>query len=59
MQAFGEPMRSMRPKRWMMRDGVPVDVVVDEVVAVLKVLTFGDAVGADENVDLARLVRKD
>ena len=34
-------------------DGVPVDVVVDEVVAVLKVLAFADAVGGDEQVDLA------
>ena len=33
---------------------VPVDVVVDEVVAVLEVLALADAVGADENVDLAR-----
>ena len=33
---------------------VPVDVVVDEVVAVLEVLALGDAVGADEHVDLAR-----
>ena len=43
----------MRPKRWMMRTGIPVDVVVDEVVAVLKVLAFGDAVGGDQQVDLA------
>ncbi len=35
---------------------VPVDVVVDDVVAVLKVLTLRDAVGADEDVDLAGLV---
>ncbi len=34
-------------------DRVPVDVVVDEVVAVLKVLALGDAVGADEHIDLA------
>ena len=34
-------------------DGIPVDVVVDEAVAVLKVLALGDAVGGDEQVDLA------
>ena len=32
---------------------VPVDVVVDEVVAVLEVLAFGDAVGGDEQVEFA------
>ena len=32
---------------------VPVDVVVDEPVAVLEVLAFGDAVGGDEQVELA------
>ena len=32
---------------------VPVDVVVDQLVAVLEVLTFGDAVGGDEQVDFA------
>ena len=32
-------------------DRVPVDVVVDEQVAVLKVLAFADAVGGDEQVD--------
>ena len=37
-------------------DRVPVDVVVDEVVAVLEVLAFGDAIGRDENVDFAWLV---
>ena len=36
-----------------------MDVVVDEVVAVLEVLAFGDAVGADEDVDLAGLVGQD
>ena len=35
--------------------GIPVDVVVDEVIAVLKVLAFGDAVGGDEQVNLAVL----
>ena len=34
---------------------VPVDVVVDEVVAILKVLALGDAVGGDQDVDLAIL----
>ena len=38
---------------------IPVDVVVDQEVAVLKVLAFRDAVGADEDVQLSRLVRKD
>ena len=37
-------------------DRVPVDVVVDQVVAVLKVLAFGDAVGANQEVDLGRFV---
>ena len=32
---------------------VPVDVVVDEEVAVLEVLALADAVGADQHVDLA------
>ena len=32
---------------------VPVDVVVDEPVAVLEVLAFGDAVGGDEQVEFA------
>jgi hypothetical protein len=32
---------------------VPVDVVVDEPVAVLQVLAFGDAVGGDQQVELA------
>ena len=32
-------------------DRVPVDVVIDEVIAVLEVLAFGDAVGGDEHVD--------
>lgn len=30
---------------------VPVDVIVDAVVAVLEVLAFGDAVGGNQNVD--------
>jgi hypothetical protein len=34
---------------------VPVDVVVHQQVAVLQVLALGDAVGGDENVDLAVL----
>ena len=34
-------------------DGVPVDVVVDEPVAVLEVLALGDAVGGDQEVELA------
>ena len=34
-------------------DRVPVDVVVDEVVAVLEVLALADAVGGDEQVELA------
>ena len=33
-----------------------MDVVVDQVVAVLQVLAFGDAVGADQDVDFAGLV---
>ena len=38
---------------------VPVDVVVDQVVAVLKVLALGDAVGGDQDVDLAGRGRVD
>ena len=34
---------------------IPVDVVVDQVVAVLEVLAFADAVGGDEEVDFAVL----
>jgi hypothetical protein len=37
-------------------DGVPVDVVVYEQVAVLEVLAFADAVGGDEQVDFLALV---
>ena len=29
-------------------DGIPMDVVVDEIVAVLKVLTFGNAISGNE-----------
>lgn len=36
-------------------DRVPVNVVVDEVVAVLKVLTLADAVRGDEKINLALL----
>ena len=36
-------------------DRIPVDVVVDEVVAVLKVLPLADAVGGDEEVYLTLL----
>jgi len=36
-------------------DGIPVDVVIDQIVAVLKVLSFGDAVRGDEQVDAALL----
>jgi hypothetical protein len=36
---------------------VPVDVVVDEPVAVLQVLAFADAVGGDQQVDLALMAR--
>ena len=36
---------------------VPVDVVVDKEVAVLKVLAFGDTVGSDQEVDLAFLTQ--
>ena len=35
-----------------------MDVVVDEVVAVLQVLAFGDTVGADQQIDFVRLVRQ-
>jgi hypothetical protein len=38
-------------------DGVPVDVVVDEVVTVLEVLALRDAIGADDEVDLVILLR--
>ena len=38
---------------------VPVDVVVDQVVAVLEVLALGDAVGGDQEVDLGGLGRVD
>ena len=33
-------------------DRVPVDVVVDEIVAVLQVLTFGNTVGGNQNIKL-------
>ena len=36
-----------------------MDVVVDEVIAVLEVLAFGDAVGPDEDVDLVGIVGHD
>src|SRR3989339_363769 len=34
-------------------DGIPVNVVVDEPVAILKVLAFGDAIRGDEQVELS------
>jgi hypothetical protein len=40
-------------------DRVPVDVVVDDVIAVLEVLPFGKAVGPDEEINLARLIWQD
>ena len=40
-------------------DRVPVDVVVNQVIAVLQVLPLGDAVGADEDINLTRLPGKD
>src|SRR6218665_2249927 len=36
---------------------VPVDVIVDQVIAVLQVLAFGDAIGANQQVDFFRFVR--
>src|SRR5690606_11299085 len=38
---------------------VPVDVVVDEIVAVLEVLALGDAVRCNQDVQLGRLVGYD
>lgn len=35
--------------------GIPVDVVIDEIVAILQVLAFADAVSGDQQVDLALL----
>src|SRR5438034_6209813 len=40
-------------------DGVPMDVVVDEVVAVLEVLTLRNAIGADQDVDFPWFFGKD
>ena len=34
-------------------DGIPVDVVIDEEIAILKVLPFADAVGGDEQINFA------
>ena len=36
-------------------DRIPVDVVVNEVIAVLKVLAFADAIRGDEQINLALL----
>ena len=38
-------------------DGIPVDVVVNQIVAVLQVLPLGDAVGCNEHVDFAGILR--
>ena len=38
-------------------DGVPVNVVVDEVVAVLQVLTFGNTVGGDQHINFRLITR--
>src|SRR5690606_2475559 len=38
-------------------DRVPMDVVVDQEVAVLKVLALGNTVGCDQEVDLALLAQ--
>ena len=35
-------------------DGIPVDVVIDEEIAVLKVLALGNAIGGDEQINLLR-----
>jgi len=51
-------MRSMRPNRWMIRTGFPVNIVIDEEIAVLKVLPLTDAIRRNEKVDLLRLVRE-
>ena len=53
MRSFGEPMRSIAAESLDDADRIPVDVVVDERIAVLEVLTLGDAVGGDEQIDLA------
>ena len=36
-------------------DGIPVDVVIDEVIAVLKVLALGNAIRGDEQINLTVL----
>ena len=36
-------------------DGVPVDVIVDEKVAVLEILTFGNAISRYDQIDLVML----
>src|ERR1035438_132355 len=34
---------------------IPMDVIVDEIVAILKILAFGDAISGDQQVNLAIL----
>ena len=36
---------------------VPMNVIVDEVVAVLQVLTFGNTVGGDQHIDFRLITR--
>jgi hypothetical protein len=48
MQRFGEPIAVNPTEALDDADRVPVNVVVDEPVAVLKVLAFRDAVGSYE-----------
>ena len=38
-------------------DRIPVDVVIDEVIAILEVLSFRDTVGANQDIDLIGIVR--
>ena len=46
-------MRSMRPKTLDDADGIPVDIVVENGIAVLQVLPLRDAVGGDQKIDIA------
>ena len=39
-------------------DRVPMDVVVDQIIAVLQVLALGNTVGGNQHIDLRRIVRK-
>ena len=52
------PMRSMRPATLHHARRVPVQVVVNEHAAILQVLSLGQHIGGDHQVDFFRAARE-